>query len=102
VKDAAASLTDFAERGQIVPEWDETSVRELLIKSYRLIYRIFDERIVILALIHGARPQDANVRRLTASVVERFELAQVPMMLNRQASDPDFEVSFSQVVLSSF
>ena len=55
VKDTAASLTDFAERGQIVPEWDETSVRELLIKSYRLIYRIFDERIVILALIHGAR-----------------------------------------------
>jgi len=36
VKDAAVSLTDFAERGQIVPEWDETSVRELLIKSYRL------------------------------------------------------------------
>jgi hypothetical protein len=39
-----------------------------------------------------------SARRLTASVVERFELALVPMMLNRQASD--LEVSFSQVILS--
>jgi plasmid stabilization system protein ParE len=40
VKDAAASLVEFAERGQIVPEWGDSSVRELLIKSYRLIYQI--------------------------------------------------------------
>jgi addiction module RelE/StbE family toxin len=55
VKDASASLDEFAERGQIVPEWGDPSVRELLIKSYRLIYQISPQRVVILALIHGAR-----------------------------------------------
>ena len=55
VKEAAASLTEFAERGQIAPEFDDPSVRELLIKSYRLVYRVSEKRVTILALIHGAR-----------------------------------------------
>jgi toxin ParE1/3/4 len=55
VKDAAASLADFAERGQVVPEWDDPSIRELLIKSYRLIYQISSQGVAILTLIHGAR-----------------------------------------------
>jgi mRNA-degrading endonuclease RelE of RelBE toxin-antitoxin system len=33
----------------------DSSFRELLIKSYRLIYRVSEEKAVILALIHGAR-----------------------------------------------
>ncbi len=55
VKDAAASLSEFAERGQIVPEFGDPSIRELLIKSYRLLYRVSEERVVILTLVHGAR-----------------------------------------------
>jgi addiction module RelE/StbE family toxin len=55
VKDAAASLSEFANRGQIVPEFGDPSIRELLIKSYRLVYRVSAERVVILTLIHGAR-----------------------------------------------
>ena len=37
VKEAAASLGTFAERGQVLPEWADSTVRELLIKSHRLI-----------------------------------------------------------------
>lgn len=55
VKDAAASLSTFAERGQVVPEIGDPSIRELLIKSYRLVYRVSSHGVVILALIHGAR-----------------------------------------------
>jgi len=33
VKDAAASLSEFAERGLTVPEFGDPSIRELLIKS---------------------------------------------------------------------
>jgi len=55
VKTAAASLSELAERGQIVPEFDDPSVRELLIKSYRLVYRVSEEGVLVLALIHGAR-----------------------------------------------
>lgn len=38
-----------------VPEVGDESVRELFVKSYRLIYEIRREHVVILALIHGAR-----------------------------------------------
>jgi len=55
IKEAAASLAQFAERGQIVPEFGDPSIRELLVKSYRLVYRVSEKRVVILTLIHGAR-----------------------------------------------
>ena len=55
IKEAAASLAEFAERGQVVPEFGDPSIRELLVKSYRLVYKVSENRVVILALIHGAQ-----------------------------------------------
>jgi toxin ParE1/3/4 len=55
VEIAAASLSDLAERGQIVPEFRDASIRELLIRPYRLVYRIDERQVMVLALIHGAR-----------------------------------------------
>lgn len=52
---AAESLSSMAERGQIVPEWQDPAIRELLIRPYRLVYRVDPERVTVLALIHGAR-----------------------------------------------
>ena len=54
-REAAASLVDFAERGQIVPEFDDESIRELLVKPYRLVYKITDEHVFIVAFIHGSQ-----------------------------------------------
>ena len=53
--EAGRSLTELAERGRVVPEFKNSSIREIFIHSYRLIYRIEDDRISILALIHGRR-----------------------------------------------
>ena len=55
VKEAAASLVEFAERGQVVPEYADPTIRELLIKPYRLVYKVTDDKVLVLALIHGAR-----------------------------------------------
>jgi toxin ParE1/3/4 len=55
VKTGAASLSDMAERGQIVPEFRDVSIRELLIRPYRLVYRVDERQVMIIALIHGAR-----------------------------------------------
>ena len=55
VKDAAGSLTEFAERGQVVPEFADETIRELLIRPYRLVYKITDDKVFVLTLIHGAR-----------------------------------------------
>ena len=55
VIDAALTLSEFAERGQQVPEFDDENIRELLIRSYRLVYRMESGRVLILGVIHGAR-----------------------------------------------
>jgi len=53
--EAGRSLDEFAERGRMVPELGDSSIREIFVYSYRLVYRIEDDRISILALIHGRR-----------------------------------------------
>ena len=54
-KTAAASLSEMAERGQIVPEFRDASIRELLVRPDRLVYRLDARHVTILAVIHGAR-----------------------------------------------
>lgn len=55
VRAAALSLSNFADRGRIVPESNTPEIRELFIKSYRLIYQTTSDHIFILTFIHGAR-----------------------------------------------
>lgn len=38
-----------------MPELSDDAIRELLIKSYRLIYEIREGEVIILAFLHGAR-----------------------------------------------
>lgn len=52
---AAQSLKKFPQRGRVVPELREASVREIFVKQYRLIYEVGSTRVVILSFLHGAR-----------------------------------------------
>ena len=54
VRDAAESLSEFAERGQVVPEFDDATLRELLIGAHRQIYQVSKPQVLMLGLIHGA------------------------------------------------
>jgi plasmid stabilization system protein ParE len=38
-----------------VPELNDDTVRELFVKSYRLIYEIRPVEVLIVAFLHGAR-----------------------------------------------
>jgi toxin ParE1/3/4 len=53
--DAAGSLDHLAERGRVVPEMNQPNLRELFVFDYRLLYRVFEEGVVIVAFVHGAR-----------------------------------------------
>jgi plasmid stabilization system protein ParE len=52
---AAASLETLAERGRVVPERADPSIREIFVYRYRLMYQVTTDSVVILAFIHGAR-----------------------------------------------
>lgn len=48
-------LASFPEIGRLVPEASDPKIRELLVQSYRMIYRLRKGTIQILAVVHGAR-----------------------------------------------
>ncbi len=68
-KDSEAYADRFAQRiietveraaqfpllGRKVPEADDDSVREILFRKYRIMYRVEPDRILVLMVIHGAR-----------------------------------------------
>jgi plasmid stabilization system protein ParE len=61
--EASRSLAQMAERGRVVPEWNEPHVRELFVGNYRLIYEVSKRFISIIGLVHGARDLGALWRR---------------------------------------
>jgi addiction module RelE/StbE family toxin len=48
-------LQEFSELGRTVPEFNDTSIREIFVYSYRLIYKLNKEKILIVAIVHGKR-----------------------------------------------
>ena len=55
VRDAARSLAYLAQRGRLVPEFGDSTIRELLVRRYRLIYQVTEQTVYIIGFIHGAR-----------------------------------------------
>jgi toxin ParE1/3/4 len=41
--------------GRIVPEYEDETIRELIVGNYRVVYRVRRQRVGILAIIHGSR-----------------------------------------------
>ena len=48
-------LVEFPQSGSVVPEFGRDDIRELFVYSFRLIYRIRDQEIRVLTVIHGSR-----------------------------------------------
>ena len=48
-------LPQFPRSGRKVPEFDDENIRELLAYSYRIIYRLQQDEVLIAAVIHGKR-----------------------------------------------
>jgi plasmid stabilization system protein ParE len=55
IVERASSLDILSERGRVVPELNDTSVREIFVYSYRIMYQILSNRVEVLAVIHGQR-----------------------------------------------
>lgn len=58
-------IGDFPLIGRLVPEIGDERIRERFIYSYRLVYRVDPDRILVVAVIHGKRPMSIVTERLT-------------------------------------
>lgn len=54
-------LNDFPNLGRVVPEVNIVSVREIIYYSYRIIYQVTDNEIIILAVINSNRLLDNKI-----------------------------------------
>ena len=52
---AVDMLEKFPEIGRKVPEANNPKIRELIFQNYRIMYRILDDAIQIIAVIRGSR-----------------------------------------------
>ena len=50
-------LADFPEMGRVVPEFDDPAIREIVVRTYRVIYRVHHDgqRVEVARFWHGAR-----------------------------------------------
>ena len=58
LRQSVGRLREFPYSGQVVPELGREEIREVLRGNYRLIYRVSDGRIDILAVYHSSRILD--------------------------------------------
>lgn len=54
-------ISDHPLSGRMVPEYEAEYIREVIEKTYRIIYRIKTDQIDVLAVIHGAQILPENV-----------------------------------------
>ena len=62
---ATRALDEQPLRGRVVPELADSRYRERFVYSYRVIYRVSDSSVLVVAVVHG--------KRLLESAGERFE-----------------------------
>ena len=48
-------LMQFPQLGRVVPEENDEAIREIIFRSYRIIYKVEKEIIAIVRVWHGAR-----------------------------------------------
>ena len=58
ILDLTRQLENFPHSGRLVPEFDNSSLPEVFVYSYRVIYRVEVETVVIAAVVHGKRLLD--------------------------------------------
>ena len=52
---AVGRLRSHPKLGRVVPEYENETIRELVVASYRVVYRVRGQRVGIVAVVHGSR-----------------------------------------------
>jgi toxin ParE1/3/4 len=55
VFERSGRLVDQPRLGAMVPEYDDETLRELFEDPYRIVYRLLEQQIDIVAVVHAAR-----------------------------------------------
>ena len=53
--DAVERLGDYPYLGRMVPEYQDETLREVIVGNYRVVYRVRGQLIAVVGLVHGRR-----------------------------------------------
>lgn len=53
-------LAAFPESGRVVPEFERDELREVICRSYRIIYRVTKDRVEVLTVRHSLQEMDTQ------------------------------------------
>lgn len=69
IVETAESTPVYPELGRVVPEIDDPAIRERLVHRYRVIYRLDEARVLIVAVIHGRQDFGSFVARIQGTEI---------------------------------
>jgi toxin ParE1/3/4 len=52
------TIPQFPRAGRVVPEYNNENLREKIYENYRIVYRLKEGFIEVVAICHGAKPLD--------------------------------------------
>jgi addiction module RelE/StbE family toxin len=55
IVESVERLKEFPRSGRVVPEVEREAYREVILGTYRIVYRLEDDRAEILTVVHAAR-----------------------------------------------
>jgi len=55
-------LKEYPNIGRVVPELNNSKVRELIVYSYRMVYQLENENVEILTLVHSRKNFDLELK----------------------------------------
>jgi toxin ParE1/3/4 len=59
--ESAQRLENFPLSGRIIPEKNDPTLREIIFRNYRIMFRVKDSLVEILHVVHGARQFDPTM-----------------------------------------
>jgi len=69
IVETAESVPEYPELGRMVPEIDDPAIRERLVHRYRVIYRLDEARVLMVAVIHGRQDFGPFVARIQSTEI---------------------------------
>ena len=66
----AEILQEFSELGRKVPEFNDTNIREIFVYSYRLIYKLNEQEILFVAVVHGKSLIENHHKSITKQSIQ--------------------------------
>jgi plasmid stabilization system protein ParE len=81
-------LAQFPELGRVVPEFDDNHIREIVVRSYRVIYRVDHARRPWRWLVSGTGPEEHQTLRISLKLDNSPDLGTVSLINLKRKGRP--------------